>query len=118
MSDQPEIALQSNPPEPLNPAMANSAIAFCCDAWLRTYTRVFAKDGSNVAARFRAAESYRKALPPLTGEDGIRDFIACIAQGMLIGAIDDKRGTRLLYAAQVAHTAISQPSKRKPEKPE
>ncbi len=45
-------------------------------------------------------------MPPLSGEQNIRDFIACAAHGMLIDAIDPPVGARLLYAAQVAHRTL------------
>ena len=41
-------------------------------------------------------------MPDLSGYQDIRDFIACVAHGMLIGAIDAIEGPKLLYAAQVA----------------
>jgi hypothetical protein len=43
-------------------------------------------------------------MPPLSGDENIRDFIACTAHGMLIDAISGTDAARLLYAAQVAHT--------------
>lgn len=47
--------------------------------------------------------------PPLSGADNIRDFIACVAHGMLIAAIEGPAGARLLYAAQVAHCTLEKP---------
>ena len=41
-------------------------------------------------------------MPTLDGFENIRDFIACTAQAMLLGAITESKGTKLLYAAQVA----------------
>jgi hypothetical protein len=41
-------------------------------------------------------------MPMLAGYEGIRDFVACAAHGILIGAIPPERGGQLLYAAQVA----------------
>jgi hypothetical protein len=46
-------------------------------------------------------------MPPLLGAENIRDFIACVAHGMLIGVIENKDATKLLYAAQVAFSAQS-----------
>ena len=42
-------------------------------------------------------------MPDLAGHENIRDFIACVTQGMVIGAIDS---IKLLYAAQVAIGAL------------
>jgi hypothetical protein len=50
----------------------------------------------------KAGEAYRALLPPLTTRENCRDFIACVAQGILLGAIADKNSGKLLYAAQVA----------------
>jgi hypothetical protein len=41
-------------------------------------------------------------MPSLSGFDSARDFVACVAHGLLIGAIPDEQATKLLYAAQVA----------------
>ena len=54
-------------------------------------------------------------MPPLSGHENICDFIACVAHGILIEAISGSDGARLLYAAQVAHTALNVPAQsRKP----
>jgi len=47
-----------------------------------------------------AHDAYRNALPPLSGVENIRDFIACVAHGMLIDSIRDCVAARLLYAAK------------------
>lgn len=44
-------------------------------------------------------------MPPLSGQQNIQDFIACVAQGMLLGAILVADGSRFLYAAQIAAAA-------------
>jgi hypothetical protein len=94
------------------PAASNAAIAACCNAFLRTYRVVLAK-GSEFDATHAAIASYCAALPALTPADNIRDFIACVAHGLLLQIIEEARGARLLYAAQVARTAASQPAKTK-----
>ena len=76
-------------------------------AWKRAYKIAEKAGRSDVYNSRESGISYRHALPPLTGEDNIRDFIACVAQGMLIGAIDGPDGARLLYAAQVAFTTLN-----------
>ena len=47
-------------------------------------------------------KAFRLAMPPLSGYRNICDFIACAGYGMLMGAIKDESGTKLLYAAQAA----------------
>jgi hypothetical protein len=49
-----------------------------------------------------AGEAYCNAMPMLVGYEGVRDFLACAAHGILIGAIPQDRAGKLLYAAQVA----------------
>lgn len=53
-----------------------------------------------------AAQAYRQNLPALDSVDAIRDFIACVAQGMLLGAIPRPDGARLLYATQVTNDSL------------
>ena len=64
---------------------------------------------SEKACRIRAvdaaARAYREAMPPLSGTENIRNFIACVAQGMLLDVFTGPESTRLLYAAPVANTA-------------
>ena len=81
---------------------ANPAIARCCDAFNRTYKVNIAINQTKAAATECAATAFREAMPPLVGQDNIRDFIACVAQGILLGAIDSSKSSKLLYAAQVA----------------
>ena len=89
-------------------ALTNPAIARCCDAWRSRYQAEISKSKSKdeVLSAYRADASYRAAMPPLLDHEGIRDFIACIAHGMLIDTIQHQDGTRLLYAAQVALSSL------------
>ena len=72
-----------------------------------------------------ASTAYRDAMPALVGEDGIRDFLACTAQGILIIAIPRNQASQLIYAALVAlnllhlqgkqpHQPVAAPSKPAP----
>ncbi len=97
-----------------SPVPANPAVACCMEAWARVYKAEKAKHKSDFAASQVAEKAYRDAMPPLSGYDNIRDFIACVANAMLIGAISDNQGTKLLYAAQVALTTV----RRQPATPE
>jgi hypothetical protein len=74
--------------------------------------------GDNIDRVFAAkpaAEAYCNAMPMLVGYEGVRDFIACAAHGILIGAISREKGGQLLYAAQVALAAVHM--ERKPPRP-
>jgi hypothetical protein len=57
--------------------------------------------------------AYCFAMPKLSGAGNIRDFVACVTYGMLMGIIPGSEGTRLLYAAQVAHTTLTKRPKKR-----
>jgi hypothetical protein len=82
------------------------AITRCRDAWQQAYDlhmQKNARKGSDeYAAALEAGAAYRAAMPQLANWMGIRDFIACVAYGLLIEAIPQERSGQLLYAAQVA----------------
>jgi hypothetical protein len=99
MADQPQILEAVGNP---SPALANHAIARCARAFQDAYREELAIGGFKIGATDKAAEAYRALLPPLTSRDNCRDFIACVAHGMLLGAIGEKNAGKLLYAAQVA----------------
>lgn len=50
---------------------------------------------------YEQSRGYCKALPDLVDYESTLDYIACVAYGMGIRAIDSKEGTKLIYAAQV-----------------
>jgi hypothetical protein len=106
----------SAPPDLSSPASANPAVARCCQAHALARKASLARDRSEYAANVSASNAYRNTLPPLSGSRNIRDFIACIAQAMLIQAIDGSEGARLLYAAQVASAAHNARSVQKSNK--
>jgi len=83
-------------------APANPAIARCWEAWKHRFRAEEAKGQGDVTCAHYADASYRGAMPALVDHESIRDFIACTAHGMLIGAIPCENGTQFLYAAQVA----------------
>jgi hypothetical protein len=58
-----------------------------------------------------ASVAYCNAMPMLAGQDGVRDFLACVAHGILIGAIPKEKSGHLLAAARVT-LAASQRERR------
>ncbi len=88
----------------LNPSAttASPAVARCTDVWNRAYRADLSIGQTKVAALQTAARAFCEAMPQLIGSDNIREFIACCAQGVLLGAIDPARSAKLLFAAQVA----------------
>jgi hypothetical protein len=53
-----------------------------------------------------ASKAYPNAMPLLSGAEDIGDFTACVAHGVLIDAFTPQMNTQLLYAAQVAISAL------------
>lgn len=100
MSEELTSALNA---EKLTPTRV--AIARCCDAYEQTRRALERKRGE-IAAHHLASESYRKAIPLLTDPASIPVFIACVTHGMLIDAIENAQGMRLLYAARTANTVF------------
>lgn len=93
------------------------AIAICRDAWKQGYNDSMEEsarengEANEYLAEREAGAAYRAAMPLLMGVDSIRDFIACVAYGVLIGAIPPNRSGQLLYAAQSATTLLSRTPK-------
>jgi|HubBroStandDraft_2_1064218.scaffolds.fasta_scaffold592672_1 hypothetical protein len=89
-------------------SLAGPAIARCRDAWKQAYDAYLEKnarkDGSLLEhkAKMEAATAYRAATAQLAGYNHIRDFVACVAYGVLVDAIPSDRTGQLLYAAQTA----------------
>ena len=100
--DTLEIAVPKLGEESSAPVSSIPSVARCCDAGTRAYRTALAKERNRFEASKVASEAYRLAMPPLVGAENIRDFIACVAHGILIGVIGGNDGARLLYAAQVA----------------
>jgi hypothetical protein len=88
------------------PSTPKAALRRCCAAWQRSFNAYMgAHKGDSIDKLFAAkdaGEAYCNAMPMLAGYEGVRDFIACAAHGILIGAIPRDRAGQLLYAAQVS----------------
>ena len=109
----------ANPPaEPVaksssKPPAQNPAVTRCLKAWNRVYKDFPKKNEYDEFDAERAGNvAYRAAMPNLIGIDNIRDFIACIAYGMLNDTVDKDLGTKLLYAAQVALVSSRDPESK------
>jgi hypothetical protein len=106
----------SNPPGPARkPSNPKAALRRCCAAWKRAFDAYVAEHDDKVWATRPAAEAYCNAMPMLVGYEGVRDFIACAAHGILINVIPQERAGQLLYAAQVALAALRHAPKPPPD---
>jgi hypothetical protein len=89
-----------------NSSNAKAALRRCCAAWQRAFKACKDDpeydDKYDIHAAREAAKAYCNAMPLLAGYKGVRDFVACAAHGILIGAIPPEKSGQLLYAAQVA----------------
>lgn len=101
---------------PASPAISEStqaALRKCRAAWQRAFNACLRDcEGEpdsvdRALAAKEAGKAYSGAMPLLAGPDGIRDFIACAAHGILIGAIPPDRSGQVLYAAQIALSLLA-----------
>jgi hypothetical protein len=89
------------------------AVSICENLYVERSNEVLEEGKSDDLVRLAGKLAYCTAMPKLSGAANIRDFIACVTYGMLIDVIPGSEGTRLLYCAQVAHTALTKrPQKR------
>ncbi|MGA2350700.1 MAG: hypothetical protein ABSF70_09735 [Terracidiphilus sp.] len=88
---------ESSVPVPENPIVAN------CSAIFQSVYKAQKENGRHwIIASKIAGQAYRRAMPSLMGEENIRNFVACVAYGILIDAIEAKSSSTLLQAARVA----------------
>ncbi len=85
-------------------AATNPGVARCVCAWIRVNKAERAKGKDKYDAKRAANRAYLDAMPPLSGEENIRDFIACVTHAMIADIILENSGAKYLYAAQVAHS--------------
>jgi hypothetical protein len=91
---------------PLAQSIRTPAVQRCRDARDRSLLESRAMNLSESKTRDRAQDAYVEAMPDLAGYHNIRDFIACVSAGVLSGDISPIHSPGLLYAAQVAISAL------------
>jgi|ERR1700729_591076 hypothetical protein len=114
---QTPAAPASNPEPILTAPEPNPAVAYCRQAYRQAFKAAREKGKSEFDREWEAKEAYRRAMPPLSGRENIRDFIACVAYAMLTRWITSPESTQVLYAAQVAYTALDRAAPEKPGRP-
>ena len=87
------------------------AVQRCIRAWTEALDSAKSQGKSELTSADFAAEAYRLAMPALISEEAIAEFIACTAHGIIVGAFEDRQGSQLLYAAQVASAAFDRARK-------
>jgi len=100
----------------------NEAVERCNRAWQRAYNKELAnidEDESDYPAKKAGNQAYLRAMPPLSGYQNICDFIACVANALVIDSIATCDAKRLFAAAKIAITAVrSEPAPPKSSRPE
>jgi hypothetical protein len=93
-------------PAPLQVAERNPAVVRCFAAYKSAHQKAKSRGKTEYEAAMEGEAAYRDAFPSLCGLQNIADFIACVAHAILVGVVKDAEGPRLLYAAQVASSAL------------
>jgi hypothetical protein len=93
------------------PALKNLAVARCAQAWDKTYRLARAAGRTEYGAGEQAGLAFRQAMPLLSGRHDIGDFLACVTFGMLIEAISEAYGSRLIYLVRIALTTMPKQAK-------
>ena len=99
------------------PANSKAAIRRCVAAWESLYAEYMSVPEKNILQSFaelEAGKAYCHAMPMLDGYNGVREFIACAAHGILIGAIPLEMRGHILYSARVALSIVQ----NEPEPPQ
>jgi hypothetical protein len=92
----------------------NLAVSICEKNYVDATNQAMQEEKPEPLIRLAGKLAYCTAMPKLSGAANIRDFIACVTYAMLLDVISGSDGTRLLYAAQVAHTTLTKrPNKRR-----
>lgn len=81
---------------------ANKAIAAAITAYHRAKEIATAKGEHPLRCRMAAKTAYRLAMPIMETREGIRAYIACVAQGLNLEVFNGNEASQMLYAAQVA----------------
>ena len=91
----------------------NLAVSICEKCFVDATARAMQEGKHEHIIRLSGKLAYCTAMPKLSGAGNIRDFIACVSYAMLLGIIPGSEGTRHLYGAQVAHTALTKRPKKR-----
>jgi len=101
MTEEPEESEESVSECPDRPS-ENPTLARCIRAWNRAYHKKLDEEETDFEAVEAGNRAYLRAMPPLAGDQNIRDFIACIAFASLTKLILQPTADHFLAAAKVA----------------
>ena len=93
----------------------NPVVQRCCEARNRVLADCKGLAISDYTASCMGSEAFVAAMPDLTTIQEIKDYAACIAHGVVIGAVDGKQAPKLLSAAKLVLSALRfQPNEQNP----
>lgn len=97
------------------PANPQTAIRRCCKAFQRAYKAKIVEYDEPRLGHYDATKvaqvAYRDAMPILSGYTGVRNFVACVAHGILNQAIPEDSVPQLIQAARLALSTLKQAPK-------
>jgi hypothetical protein len=105
------LALTEAPVQPKAPTR-NPAVEHCCQARQAAIEQAVTLGLEKHKVKDAGEDAYLKAMPNFLDYESIRDFIACVAYGMINGAIHPIEAPKYFYAAQVATGALRSAPKR------
>lgn len=85
------------------------AVLHCWTAYKQTYAIESGKGATHADAYEQGTTAYRDAIPCISDPESLREFITCVAHGMVLKVIPNEDGGKLLYAANVAAGMFRQP---------
>ena len=88
------------------PPSPDAPVLRCCTVYRETWANERSKGSDNFDTRERSRAAYLHAMPFLTTRANIRDFIACVAKGMMLRVILYDEGAGLISAARIALAAM------------
>ena len=87
----------------------NHSVARCIRAWNRAFRKKLdeedEEEDTDYEARKAGKDYYLRAMPPLVGQENIRDFIACVTYAQIIDILIPRDAESLLAAAKIALSA-------------
>jgi hypothetical protein len=91
----------------------NYVVTQCMEEHAEALKKAMDQEMPEEDAKEAARLTFCASMPMLSGASNIRDFIACVTFAMSLRIIPGNEGAQLLYAAQVALTALTKrPHKR------
>ena len=93
-----------------------TALRRCRAAFTETYNAFAAADPDGELTNPRevtelCSAAYKAAMPPLTDWRSIRAHIACVSQGLLLGALSEKEARTLMFTAQTQLSTFAREQK-------